>query len=53
MLRFIVKIMTLPVVLPIKFMAGILRPRRRIKKRALLAIGVAAAAAAHQNTKKS
>jgi len=56
MLGTIIKIVTLPIVLPVKIVARLLSPRRIvrrfIKKRTLIAIGAASAVAAHQHSKK-
>ena len=57
MLRAIIKIVTLPIVLPVKIVARLLSPRRLarrfIKKKAMLAIGAAAAAAVHHHHKRT
>ena len=56
MLRAVIKIVTLPIVLPVKIVARLLRPRRlarrRIQKKALLAIGAAAAVAVNHHRKQ-
>lgn len=50
MLRIILTLVTLPLTAPIKLVVRLLRPRRIVKKTALISLGVAAAAA-HQRTR--
>ena len=56
MLRTLLKLITLPVRIPVKIVARLLRPkrvaRRLLKKRNLMAVGVAAAAVAHHSSQR-